>query len=166
MQRPIPTTAKDFPRMLRQRLEADTKLLEAAALETANRGVHEAVRLTDSLDLVDQAQYKNSWKAAPIAKGATLANDAPHAATIEYGRRPNRPGPPLAPIREWVRRKLVGNGEVAEEDAEHVAFLIRLSIHRKGSPPHFVLRSVVKQLGPWFREAAVQALRRRARQGG
>jgi hypothetical protein len=152
-------TAKEFPAVLRQRLEHDTALLRAAALDTAARVEAEAVSLTEVADKVDQGHYKNAWTHRALPNGAEVSNDSPHAAVIEHGRRPGRPGPPYAPILEWVERKLVGNGEVAPEDAKGVAYAIRQKIHDEGSEPHKILKRAMTNASRWWREAAVRLVR-------
>lgn len=101
-------TAAGFEVYLRERLRADTALVRRAALDAANRGVGAAVAATDKAGSVDLGGFKAAWKAEPLPDGAMLLNDAPYAAVIEHGRRPGRPGPPLAPIVAWVSRKLRG----------------------------------------------------------
>ena len=100
--------------LLRRQLERDRDLVARVALETAQRGLAKAIAETDRQGLVDRGTFKLSWKAERVPGGAELRNDAPYAAVIEYGRRPGRPGPPLAPILAWVHRKLVANGQVQE----------------------------------------------------
>lgn len=155
-------TPAQFETELRNRLRRDTKFVEEAALDAALRGERDAVALTDRKGLVDQSQFKLGWKHRRIPRGAELGNDAPHAPVIEYGRRPNRPGPPLAPIREWVYRKLVATGQVAEEDADGLAFVIRRAIHRRGLPPHRILHHVQRNLGRYLREAAIRRIKQAA----
>lgn len=104
----IETTAAGFEAMILQQLRGDTETLKVAALETAQRGLYRAVRATNAAGSVDRGQFKRSWRAVRTEEGAELRNDAPYAGVIEYGRRPGRPGPPLAPIYEWVQRKLRG----------------------------------------------------------
>ena len=151
--------AKDFGRVLEHRLRQDTKLLRDASLGAAWRGVAEASRLTVEAGLVDRGGYLGGWDAGATSDGAYLRNTAPYAGVIEYGRRPGAPGPPLAPILEWVRRKLVANGEVAEEEAESVAWAIRQHIHENGSPPHFILRDVSSRMGSYLLTEALRLLR-------
>lgn len=157
----IDVQAKDFGRAIRQHLAADTALVRSAALNAVAKGERDAVRLTDENGLVDRGIYKASWKHAPIPNGAELRNDSPIAGIIEWGRRPNRPGPPFAPIYEWVKRKLVPNGSVEEHDAYGVAKAIRDAIHRRGLPPHFILRRTFRQMRTMFR----REVRTRLRQG-
>jgi len=159
----IVTTARRLPSLLRQRLAGDTALLRRVAYETCLRGEAWAVRRTDELGLVDNGTpgFKGSWKSEPITNGAELRNDVLYAGVLEYGRRANRPGPPLEPILEWVQRKLVANGEVAAKDAESVARAVRWSIHHKGTKPRFVLRDTVAQMRVWFPVEAVRQIKRR-----
>jgi hypothetical protein len=169
----VRVTAKDFPRVLRARLAKDTEVVRRAAIEVTARGVAEAVAETDRQGLVDQSQYRQSWKFYPLDAGAELRNDAPYAGVIEYGRRPNRPGPPFQPIYEWVKRKLGGTGAIPTDalvtnsrgdvidPAVGIAWAIRNAIHKKGSKPRFVLRSVFGKMRPWFGEAVKRALKRR-----
>ena len=104
----IDIKAADFGRAIEEQLREDTGLARRVALEVALRGVSRAVTLTNKAGKVDRGQFKRSWKAIPTPDGAELLNDAPYAGVIEHGRRPGRPGPPLAPIYEWVQRKLRG----------------------------------------------------------
>ena len=61
-----------------------------------------------------------------------------YGAVMELGRKPGAPGPPLAPIKEWVRRKLGLQGK----ELDSAAFLIRRKIHVKGiEPRHFFKRT-------------------------
>ena len=158
---PITVTAAQFPAAIRERLRQDTELVERIAYEVAQRGIAEAVKQTDAASAVDQSLYKLSWTAARIPRGAEMGNSAPYAPTIEYGRRPGRPGPPLAPILGWVERKLVRGGAVPPGAAYPVAVAIREHIHRRGTKPRRVLGKTVAMVGPWFREAAVRELRRK-----
>jgi len=158
------TTARRLPGLLRKRLTEDTELLRRVAYETCLRGEAHAVRLTNERGLVDNGTpgFKGSWKTDPLHNGAELRNDIPYAGVIEHGRRPGRPGPPIEPIRQWVMRKLVANGEVEAKDAESVARAVRWSIHHKGTKPRFVLRDTVAQMRVWFPAEAVRVLRRKA----
>jgi len=147
--------------LLRRQLERDRDLVARVALETAQRGLAKAIAETDRQGLVDRGTFKLSWKAERVPGGAELRNDAPYAAVIEYGRRPGRPGPPLAPILAWVHRKLVANGQVQEKDAEEAARDIRDKIHFAGSPPHHILTDLVPDLRRWFKTEALRRLKRR-----
>lgn len=93
---------------LRKRLRADVQLAELAARNVAAAGVGIAVQITQNDGVVDRGQYVGAWRSRGIRGGAELRNDSPHAAVIEYGRRPGAPGPPIGPILAWVRRKIAG----------------------------------------------------------
>lgn len=153
-------TAKQWPGVLKRRLMADTRLLKRAALGAVKRGEAEAVALTKSGELVDRGTFLRGWTSGSTDDGAYLRNDTPYASVIEYGRRPGAPGPPLQPILEWVYRKLVGNGSVEEADAEEVARAIQISIHRKGTPPVFILRDVSSRMKGYLRDEALRLLKR------
>lgn len=156
----------DFPEVLRQRLKDDAELVRKAMREAARRGESEAVALTSERDAVDLDFYRLAWRGGSKATkdGAELRNNAPYAAVIEYGRRPMRPGPPLAPILAWVESKLVRNGQVEPGDAWWVAESIRRHIHIKGTPPRGILFDVVKEMRKWSRDEAIQLLRAKAAQ--
>lgn len=72
-------------------------------------------------------------------KSPQLRNDTPYAGVIEHGRRPNRPGPPLAPIVDWVRRKMLGMKRPGkrpsattvhwEAEIESIAWAIKQATH-------------------------------------
>ena len=104
----IEIRARDFARAIEQRLRADTEIVRAAALDTVLWGQRRVVARTNAEDLVDLGAYKLGWSTRRIRDGAELGNSVPYAPVLEYGRRPNRPGPPLQPIIEWVHRKLRG----------------------------------------------------------
>lgn len=152
-----------FSAAIRERIRQDTQMLRRVALDVALEGVNVASKLTRDKGVGDQGFYLASWGAQAIPEGAVLENTAPYAGIIEHGRRPNRPGPPLAPILGWVMRKLVRSGEVTEAEAPGVAFLIRRSIHEHGTAPRNILRLTVGRIRPRFQRAAVAALRARSR---
>ena len=104
----IVTTARQLGVELAKRLRADAQVLKAAALETAQQSIADAVKATNAAKAVDQGFFKLSWSARAVKDGAILENTAPYAAVLEYGRRPGRLGPPLAPIYAWVQRKFRG----------------------------------------------------------
>ncbi len=102
----VVVTAKQLRKLLKKRFKQDREILLAAALEACQRGVAEAVRLTNEAGVVDRGFYKRGFRAKRLSNGAEMVNAVPHAGVIEFGRRPGRPGPPLAPILAWVRRKM------------------------------------------------------------
>ncbi len=139
-----------FGAVLRKRIEADVGKARRAAFETLKRAEFAATEETLAQGAFDLGHYNQGWAVVVIQGGFQLHNAAPHAAIIEFGRRPGRPGPPLAPIREWVQRQLVGNGVIAAKEADSVAFLIRRKIHRDGTAPRPIFRTVVEHLPEWF----------------
>ena len=130
-----------------------------AAYDVALWGEVKATARTDELGLVDAGVFKNSWDSARRSDGAEVTNNAPYAPVIEHGRRPGRPGPPLAPILEWVNRKLVANGEVKPEEAKSVAWAIRNSIHAKGQEPHHILLNLKPDLEARFQQEVTRLIR-------
>lgn len=163
--------ANRFSDELVRRLKADTNVLRAAALDTAERAEAEAVRDTDATGLVDLGQFKLSWVHTRVLDGAQIGNTSPHSAALEHGRRPGRPGPPFAPIREWVARKLVPNGVIlsptggapTEADIDQAAWAIRNAIHTRGSRPHLILKGLEPRIRRWFRQEALRRLRDKSR---
>jgi hypothetical protein len=119
--------ASQFTAWLSKRLQADTQIVREAALETCLWGEAAAVKRTNAVDAVDQGQFKLSWNHGAIPLGAEVRNDAPYAGVIERGRRPGRPGPPLAPILAWVNRKLKG------EIRQNYRFAKRLALGLAGA---------------------------------
>lgn len=158
--------AKDFAAWLSKRLAEDTEVVRKSALEALVRGEAQAVRRTTEVGAVDQGQFRLAWNARSRPDGAELRNDAPYAAVIERGRRPGRPGPPLAPILAWVNRKLVANGQVDAKAAYAVAMGIKRAIHIRGTKPRWILRDTMRQSKIWFQREAVRRLRAKARGGG
>jgi hypothetical protein len=150
-------TAAQLEAALRKRFREDIRLIEKAALDTAMWGEQRAVKLTDQAGLVDEGAYRRGWRFRRVRGGAELGNSVPYAPVIEHGRRP---GPPYAPILAWVRRKLVANGQVAPDDAASVAFAIRASIHKKGSPPRKILARTYDDMVAMFRRTVRQRLAR------
>lgn len=149
-----------LPSLLRRLLAEDTDALRRAALDTVLFGEVKAVERTNEAGLVDRGLYKLGWGHSRLPKGAELHNRSPHAPVLEWGRRAGAPGPPLKPIREWARRKLVGNGKIPPEDLERVARAVRDHIHRHGTKPHGILRLTYEDMRVHFREAAKRELAR------
>lgn len=157
---PVRIRARDWGAEMRRRLAQNTKLAREAALETAARGEMLAVAETDDRDIIDRGRFKRGWSHAPTPTGAVMGNDAPHALPVELGRRPGQPGPPLQPIVDWVRRKLVPLGAVAPDEVDEAAFLIRQAIHHRGTPPQFLLRDLTPTLRALFKKEVRRRLRR------
>lgn len=150
-----------FGEVLRQRISADADKARRAAFETMKRAEFEAVEETLRQGVFDIGHYHNAWTVIPIPNGWQVRNTAPYASVIEFGRRPGRPGPPIAPIREWVKRQLVGNGVIPAKDADRVAFLVRRKLHEKGTEPKPIFRTVATRLPEWFKEELRKRLKTR-----
>lgn len=149
-------------------LRMEAHLREQVTLEVAKRAEMRAVQLTDAAGVVHMGIFKARWQASRTSEGAELRNDTLYAGVIEFGRRPNRPGPPLLPILEWVTRKLVPNGKIVpregqtmEEAARSAAFAIRKAIHEKGTKPRHILRDVNDELPGMVAAALRRTFRRR-----
>lgn len=124
-------TADQLGGLLEEHLRWDTAELRLVALEVAQRGISRAVRSTNAVGAVDRGAFKAAWRAVAGTEGAELVNDTPYAGVIEYGRRPNRPGPPLQPIIEWVHRKL--RGEIRGQYRVAKAIALGLASGMEGS---------------------------------
>ena len=159
----IELTPQQLSAALRAHLEADLRRLTPISFDVCHRGLAHAVGLTNAKKLVDRGMYKMGFRVAPVpppAPGApvtgSLRNDTPYANVIEWGRRPMRPGPPLEPILGWVRRKLGLDGP----EADRAAFAIRRAIHRRGLPPHHIMRQTRDLMTQWFRLEVERSLGR------
>ncbi|MEY2668555.1 MAG: hypothetical protein RJA59_1193, partial [Pseudomonadota bacterium] len=109
----------------------------------------------DAEGLVDLGGYKRGFRVAETRTGPELRNDTPYAAVLEHGRRPMRPGPPVAPIREWAARKLGLSGP----ELDRVAWAVRNAIHKRGTRPYKVMFRTQLQMRGWFRAAVEARLR-------
>jgi hypothetical protein len=77
---------------------------------------------------------------------------APHALVVEEGRTAGATFPPLAVIRHWVARLVARSkldvawtGLDGEDAIDRAAYVIAVSIHRKGIPPRkFMKRAELK----------------------
>ncbi len=155
--------ARDLARHLREDLRRDTEVCRTAALELAAQGTALAVVRTGNMDLVDKGTYKRGWDFGPIPDGAEFGNTAPHASTLEKGRRPGRAGPPFEPIFEWVKRKFFDGYDPAEDEveAERIAWAIRNALHYRGMKGRFVLRLTTDLIRAEVKPAMVRAIRAR-----
>lgn len=151
----VKVDARNLGNALREHARGMDAAVRAAAVDTCHRGVAAAVQMADGDGLVDQGAYKRGFRVANNIKGPELRNDTPYAAVLEHGRRPNRPGPPVAPIREWVARKLGLSGA----ELERVAWAIRTAIHKRGTRPHKIMFRTQLLMRVWFRAAVEARLR-------
>ena len=115
------------------------------------RLVQEEIEKIQPYKPVDRGTYRRNFKFEDVPNGATVYNFAPHAAVVEWGRRPGQKAPPIAVIAEWVRRKgLVGGkpGKGNPSAIRQAAFLIARAIRRRGIPGHHVLALAARRLDP------------------
>lgn len=157
--------AEHFGAAIKAKTDQIVEIVKGASYNAALFGERHAVQLTNERGLVNYGTYKLAWRRGASRKpyGAQIKNNTPYAPVLEYGRRPGAPGPPLAPILDWVESKLVRNGDVEPGDAWWVAERIRAHIHRHGSPPRGVLFDTTKAMKKHFREEAMKRLRRKFR---
>jgi len=114
----------------------------------------------------------------------------PYAVVMELGRRPGRPGPPLAPILAWVKRKglagtfsikrgktghasrrRVGGAKTKAAQDMRAAVAIRKSIHEKGTKGRFFFRrakadTVAREKARGLVQAAIRRWKRRLKKAG
>ncbi len=141
-------TPDEFAAELGRRVSARRKQMRDAAYEVTLRGVHEGAEVTEKLGIVDRGTYKQRFKARRTKTGATLSNDAPHAAVIEFGRRAGARRPPLGSIIGWVSRKLGVGGSAGRS----LAYVIARAIGRRGLPAYAVFRRhLIPKLTTWYR---------------
>lgn len=131
----------------------------AAAHEACLHGLRDVVLATNREKLVDTGAFKNAWAVRVDATGAVLEDTAPYAAVLEYGRRPWRPGPPLQPIYEWVRRKNRRTSMTANE-AMKLAIVIRRKLHENGSKPRHILGGTIPKITGYFKNEVHRRMRR------
>lgn len=160
---------ENLARVLGEDIRAmEEHLRETLTMEIVLEAEYRAIQGTNDRGAVHLGAFKLGWHHRKIPGGAELYNDVPYAGVIEYGRRPGRPGPPFAPILEWVTRKLVPNGKIVpkegetmEQAARSAAFAMRRTIHEKGTKPRHILRDVNAELPAMVGRALRRTFRRR-----
>lgn len=128
----ITVTLKDLPAAWERHLRRDRAALARLSKQLIEDAHEHARFLAIREDLIFERDYIDGFGVRRFPDGATLFNDAEHADTIEFGRRPGARMPPEAPIRRWVEGKL----GVDPAESKGVAYLVRLKIQREGLPPH------------------------------
>jgi len=117
--------------------EAGERMLKAAI-----KGLHSAAsssvqvittRIVPSLTRqpVDRGLYRAGWRAIAEKDGATIENNEPHAAFIEYGVRGSHVkigARMIVALTEWVTRKGLASGK----EAVRAAWAIAKSMQRRG----------------------------------
>lgn len=82
---------------------------------------------------------------AALTVDGAVGSRGPGAVFANYGRRKNKPMPPDAPIREWLRVK---KGVPEGPELDRATFLVRRKIARKGSPGSRFLDRALEGLEP------------------
>ena len=158
---PIGNVGEAIRRLVAEQLKLDAVTLRERVLPEVAHGVlAKAIMGTDKAKAVHLGAFKLGWAVKLTPEGADVVNDVLYAGVIELGRRPGRPGPPLAPILEWVRRKVLKSDpgmltrgrkskramtpKQREAKLKSIAIAIRNSIHKKGTKPRFILRAALK----------------------
>ena len=178
-------TPKGFARHVRKWTKERRKEAKEVAFDVALRGVMEGVATAGRLGLWDRGGgggYASRFRAVRTKTGAELQNDAPHAATIEFGRRPGATPPPMKVILAWLKRKgivpkgadklsnkrrrgaggrfIAGERSKREKAMEGLAFAIAKAIGRRGQPAHAVFRRHLRpKLTQWYRAGLRKMLR-------
>lgn len=145
----IKTTIQKLPTMLRRHVQARAQATVKAIQETAQT----AKNLYASETPVDLGNMKNSWRVINSTRGATVVNDAPHSAFIEFGTRPH----PVSQegqrkIKAWVWRKISG---VTEANVDSITFAIVQKIRKEGSKPKWIIKANL----PWLDRILAARLR-------
>jgi hypothetical protein len=100
-------------------------------VDTAQQVESEAVENVYAQGAVDMSTLANSSviEENPL-KSVRVVFRASHARVVEYGRRPGKKQPPLAPIKRWCKRHLGDAG---------AAYMVARHIGRDGIParPYF-----------------------------
>lgn len=135
-----------FTRMAAQMPEA----IRLGLLSASARMVPIMVRATDEArpasprgtrGAVNTGAFRQRWKATVETRGTSqgvlVANDAPYAGVIEYGRRPGAKQPPSEPLARYAQRKL----GLPYAQAKSVGFLMARAIKQRGLKPRYVLTS-------------------------
>lgn len=151
-------TPKGFASHVRKWTKERRKQAKEVAFDVALRGVHEGANVSEALHIVDRRTYIQRFRAVRTKTGAELQNDAPHAAVIEFGRRPGATPPPMKVILGWMKRK-----GITPKDGgtlEGLAFAIARAIGRRGQPAHAVFRRHLRpKLTIWYRAGLRKMLR-------
>lgn len=128
--------------MLGDQIKRDLHAMRTqVAREVAARIEATASELTIERDHVFRSAFLAGWQSEQTLQGADVFNDTPYAGVLELGAtwKPGRP-PPLEPLIDWVRGKLVPAGAVPLDEVESVAWAIRQKMIKEGLPPRFILR--------------------------
>lgn len=108
---------------------------------TAARGVGIVVGEIEAVKAVNTGQLKTSVGYRPLADGAEINVDAPHAVFVEEGTRPH--WPPGRPIFEWVMRKGLA---ATEADGVKITYAIQSAIAKNGTKPRRFFAKAMKKI--------------------
>lgn len=89
---------------------------------------------------VDTTAMIESVRSAPTENGGKLWMDSPHAIYMEEGTRPHFP--PIAPLYEWVKRKITSD----PVRARGIAFAVQRKIGEQGLAPRRYFRRAWKRI--------------------
>ena len=131
---------KEFPGRLRSDMNNRQARIRAALAETAQQG---AAYVKTKVPVAFK-ELRDSVHAAPDRTGRGLSRivvDAPHAQAVERGSRPH--WAPIAPLLKWVG--LVFKG-LPVRDRKNLAYAIQAHIAKKGTKPHWYMRSSQRQI--------------------
>lgn len=143
----VTVSAGEFARVLMAIPEHAEAAVIRGLKSTAARGVGIMVEEIQKANAVNTGGLVQSVAYESALDGADVAVNAPHAAFLEYGTRPHFP--PVAPVFEWVMRKLrpvAEDGKSAEEVGMGIARAICLKISRDGTAPRWYARSAAKRI--------------------
>lgn len=114
---------------------------------SAARGVGVVVEQIQIADAVNTGQLMQSVTYEDHPQGADVSANAPHAAFLEFGTRPHYP--PIAPIFEWVMRRL-RPAATEKRSAEQVGWGIARAICEKiaanGTRPRYFMRKARQRI--------------------
>lgn len=143
----------EMPRLAEQdRAKAEEAMFIAAHL-TRNESVRQ-IGLVEPFVPVDTGLMRGSYRVERVAGGAVVENTAPHAAVMEYGRKPGNA--PWRPLFEWAMRKSRGStapGESREKAAGRLAAAAQRAIKRRGIIGRGFHEAAIRQSGEFLRRA-------------
>lgn len=145
-----------LPIRLREHLGIKRRQFLTEARRLAAFGAKKAAEFAEDADLVAFGDYVAAFRSRSTGDGAVIFNDVPYAATIEFGRRPGLPPPPLDAIRAWVNIKF----NIFGKDAYPVARAVQRAIARRGLPPKRILHQATQWALFQLRKHYANALRR------
>jgi hypothetical protein len=160
--------AKEMEQLPKEMADA-TKRGVRAGLKKGETVVQEEILNTpSSADVagppVDTYEMINSVRSAPTTSGGKIWMDDPKAIFMEEGTRPHFP--PLAPLVEWVKRKITSD----PIQARSIAYAIQQKIGERGLAPrrYFrrAMRRIVNEVIPPEVKRELRNMRRRQARAG